>query len=333
MSRSRAELPRALILEGEPLARAALQEIFHRTGFLPVSVDDAASALRVLEQGPVDLCVVDVVLADFSGIRLIEEIRRRPGLRRVAVVGLSTRHEPQILLAAVGAGADDFVFKPASGEELVLRARLALERRRERSAFDVQGTLRRELTAVFCDVRGFTATARRLDPEWVVEVLNGLFERLVDDVERNGGEVDKLLGDGLLAFFGLSGGDPAERDLAAISAALAMIESAEDFSRESLVLDGRSLEVGVGVASGEVVVAAVGARRLRQVTAIGDAVNLASRLQGLAREGELLICERTFGRVGEQLVHAGGRPAEIKGIAGTPTIYPVIGIRPSGWLG
>lgn len=325
---------RALIVDDDPVARGALEEILRRSGFYVASVADARSGLAALEHSTFELCVVDIILPDASGLQLIEEVRRRPELRRTALFVITARLDPQLLVAAFSAGADEFAFKPFSGEELRVRARLCVQRRRESSALDVRGTSeRRDLTALFCDVRGFTAMAKALDPEWVVEVLNGLFDRLVDDLERHGGRVDKFLGDGILAFFGMTGVAGRTKERAAVEAALEMITSTEAYSRESLVLEGRVLEVGVGIATGEVVVAPVGSRALRQVTAIGDAVNLASRLQSLARESEVLVCERTFERISSEVVHSGGRQAEIKGISGTPWIFPIIGVRPEGWLG
>lgn len=323
-----AGLLRALVVDDDAVVRTAAEEILQRFGFLVTTAADHASGLRALDESPgFDLCLLDVVLPDGNGIALVEEIRRRPALLRTAVITMSGRREQQIVVAAFAAGADDFIHKPASGEELVVRSQLAVRRRRQSSALDAKVSERRELTALFCDVRGFTAMTGTLDPEWVVEVLNGLFDRLVADVEGQGGVVDKFLGDGLLAFFGLGTNLGEAKELGAIRAALSMVASTTAYGRESLVLEGRELGVGIGIASGEVVVAPVGSRSLRQVTAIGDAVNLASRLQAIAREGEILVCQRTFDRVSDVAVHAGGRVVDIKGVTGSPTIFPIVGVR------
>ena len=323
---------RVLIVDDDPLARHALGEIFQRNGMQAILVGDGASALaEILRQTP-DLCVVDVILPDISGIQLIGQIRRRPDFGRVAVLGITSRRDPQILLSAFTAGADDFVFKPVSGEELLIRATLAVARRRGSGAIEGVSSQRREMTALFCDVRGFTAIAATMDPEWVVEVLNALFEMLVTDVTRFGGYVDKFLGDGLLAFFGMREA-LMPREHCAIQAALAMIQSAATYGRDSLVLGGRKIGVGVGIATGQVVIAPVGSVNQRQITAIGDAVNLASRLQALATEGEILVCSDTYRRVAESVDIGSPREVEIKGVAGIPTIWPVKRLRPEGFVG
>ncbi|MFL5320219.1 MAG: response regulator [Myxococcaceae bacterium] len=322
---------RALIVDDDALARRALEDILARGGFFPVSVPDIRTALTQLDGGAPDLVIADLVLPDGSGIQLVEEIRRRPGLHRCAVIAISARREPAVVLAAFNAGADDFAAKPFAGEEFLARAQLAVRRRRELPVNSGRSE-RKDVAALFCDVRGFTAVAARLDPESVVELLNGLFERLVADVVLRGGVVDKFLGDGLLALFGMNDARN-DNELRAVGAALAMVESTQAYTRESLVLDGRPLNVGIGIASGEVVVAPVGARTFRQVTAIGDSVNLASRLQGVAAEGEVLICPRTFSRIGEKVECGAAREVTLKGIAGTPRIHPVLALRPEAFLG
>jgi adenylate cyclase len=319
---------RVLVVDDDPMARAALVDLFNVVGMSIHAVPDARSFFFELNRYTPDLCVIDTILPDATGLQIVEQLRTRPQLRRTALIGITGRRDPKILMSAFAAGVDDFLFKPVMGEELVLRARLAMQRRKEGSLLPLaSGSQRRDLTTLFCDVRGFTAFAATLDPEWVVEILNGIFERLVANVLAHGGQVDKFLGDGLLAFFGLVD-RPLKKEIEAINAALEMIESADAYSRESLVLGGRKLGVGIGIATGEVVLAAVGSTMQRQVTGIGDSVNLASRIQGMAGEGEVLICPRTYERTQDSVVTSGGRAVELKGVMGRPVLYPVIRVRP-----
>lgn len=322
---------RALIIEDDVLARRALEDILARGGYLPTSVATGAAGFGQLEAAPPDLLIVDVVLPDYNGIRVIEEIRRRPGHHRTAIIAISARRDLPMVLGAFNAGADDFMHKPLAGEELLVRAQLALKQRREGPVTFARSE-RRDVAALFADVRGFTAVAATMDPESVVELLNGLFERLVADITMRGGIVDKFLGDGLLAFFGMNDAR-ADNELRAVGAGLAMLESTQSYARESLVLDGRPLGVGVGIAAGDVVIAPVGARSFRQVTAIGDAVNLASRLQAIAAEGEVLICPRTHRRVEGKVVTGNAREVTLKGVSGTPVVHPVESLLLHAFLG
>lgn len=321
-----------LVADEDPMARAALQEIYASVGMSSLAVASGEAFFAELSARVPDLCRLDMFLPDLFGTAAIEQINSRPELARAAVIAMSSRQDPNVLVQALNAGADDFLFKPIAGEELIARSRIAIQRRRSTSPLGgTRGSRRRDVTTLFCDVRGFTAVAATLDPEWVVELLNALFERLVAHVDARGGEVDKYLGDGLLAFFGARNG-AEDKELHALEAALAMVSTAEDYSRESLVLGGRRLAVGAGIATGEVVIAPVGAFERKQVTAIGDSVNLASRLQAVAAEGEVLICERTFQRAQGAVLSPGPRRVELKGIAGEPLVYPVTGVRPEAWL-
>ncbi|MFZ5471051.1 MAG: adenylate/guanylate cyclase domain-containing protein [Myxococcota bacterium] len=325
--------PAVLLVDDDVLTRRVLSEMLAAAGLSVTAVSSTVAMEVVLQRQIPDLCLIDVVLGEENGLTVLSELRRRPELARTALIGISGLRKPDLLATAFAEGADDFLFKPLGTEELLARARAAIARRRLLAPLGgITHNERREVTTLFCDVRGFTSLAAAHDPEWVVEMLNGLFERLVAQIDRRGGEVDKYLGDGLLAFFGTRapGGD---KELQAVDAARAMIAATAEYSRESLLLDGRRLSVGVGIATGVVVIAPVGANAKRQVTALGDAVNLASRLQGLAGEGEVYVCERTFQRVSWAVVTDGAQHVELKGVAGTPTVYRVVDVNMKGLVG
>ena len=317
---------RALLGDADAPALAALDGIFRASGMTAWAISDAQAALVQACQLVPDLVVVDL---HPNGLALIGELRRRAELRRTAIVAITAMRETSQLHAAFAAGADDFLFKPFAGEELLARSQVTMQRRRNGGHSETVGSSRRDITALFCDVRGFTQAAARLDPEWVVEMLNGIFEKLVQQLGAWGGHLDKFLGDGLLALFGMTE-TVLPKELSAIRAGLSMVKAMEEYANETLLLEGRRLGVGVGIATGEVVIAPVGAQQLRQVTAIGDAVNLASRVQGIAGEGEVLICERTFARTSEWVVTGAAREVVLKGVAGSPVVHPVLGLK--GWL-
>jgi adenylate cyclase len=248
------------------------------------------------------------------------------------VVIVSGTSDRAALIQAFRMGADDVMFKPLDVSELLERCRVSIERRAAARASlppPASTLVRRDLAALFCDVRGFTHVAADLDPESMVQVLNGLFEALVGDVARHGGTVDKFVGDGMLALFGAHdrGG---QNELRAIQSGLDMTKSAEAYGKESLTLKA-PIAVGVGIASGPAVVGLVGARMRFEVTAIGEAVNLAARLQAMAHEGEVLIDSVTQERAAKSLDLGPPRTETIKGF-GERVIYPVTAIRAEGWF-
>ena len=149
----------------------------------------------------------------------------------------------------------------------------------------------RNVAVMFVDIRGFTAAARRRPPELVVRRLDDAFAVLVDIVDRNGGIVNKFLGDGFLAVFGAPFDDPnaAER---AVTAGREMLKAME---RDNAASDW-PLRIGIGIHLGEVVAGNIGSPRRKEYTVIGDTVNFAARLEQLNKEFEsqLLVSGSVF---------------------------------------
>ena len=141
---------------------------------------------------------------------------------------------------------------------------------------------RRVVTVLFADLVGFTSLSEHRDPEAVKRVVDGAFERLVVDVTSFGGKVDKIVGDAILALFGapVAHEDDAER---AVRAALRMQETLAAYCADA----GIEIRMRVGVNTGEVLVGAL--RAGGDYTAMGDVVNLASRLQTTAEPGDVIV--------------------------------------------
>jgi class 3 adenylate cyclase/tetratricopeptide (TPR) repeat protein len=167
----------------------------------------------------------------------------------------------------------------------------------------VQSEERRIVTVLFADVVGFTALAEHLDPEQVKRLIDGAFERLVDDVTSFGGRVDKLLGDGILALFGapVAHEDDAER---AVRAGLRMQETLARYVAEEGSDD--PLRMRIGINTGEVL---VGTLAGTDYTAMGDVVNTASRLQTEAPPGGVLVGEATHALTADVIEY--GPPTEL----------------------
>jgi len=147
-----------------------------------------------------------------------------------------------------------------------------------------------------------------MPPDEVVRILNRFFEDCVDAVEQNHGTVDKFMGDCVMALWGAPVAKPDDARNA-MAAALQMVERAR-----RTIINGVPLEMGVGINTGEVVLGAVGSRKRSDYTAIGSAVNLAARLCGIARAGEVLVTSDTLMVGGEGVSADSGEPVILKGI-------------------
>jgi class 3 adenylate cyclase len=187
---------------------------------------------------------------------------------------------------------------------------------------------RRVVTVLFCDVVNSTSLAERLDPEEWTELMNRVFAVLTAPVQRYDGTVGKLLGDGMLAFFGapVAHEDDPQR---AVLAALDMIEGVNGL-RDQIQRDfDFDLNIRVGINTGPVVVADVGGAAAMEHTAMGEAVNVAARMEQTAKPGWIQISEDTFNRVGSLFeVEALGKIG-VKGKTEPVSTYRVNGLNPN----
>ncbi len=176
-----------------------------------------------------------------------------------------------------------------------------------------RGGERREVTMLFSDIRGYTAFSETVTPEEVIEVLNRYFEVQAAIVERYGGDIDKFVGDELMAMFvGEDKEDRAVRCGVEIKEALAA-----SFGADS----GRELAVGIGIASGDVVLGAMGARERMDYTVLGSTVNLAARLCSKAGPWQVLVDRETSDLVDVGIELKDLPPVMLKGYADPVPVY------------
>jgi adenylate cyclase len=153
---------------------------------------------------------------------------------------------------------------------------------------------RRRITVLFCDIRGFSTMSEKLPPETVVRLLNDYFESMVEVVFRNNGTLDKFIGDGMMVIFGAPEDDPFQEEHALKTA----IEMQQELKRlaERWKPEGLNIRSGIGINSGPAVVGNIGSSRRMDYTAIGDTVNLASRLETATKDMSvgILVSEYTY---------------------------------------
>ena len=169
------------------------------------------------------------------------------------------------------------------------------------------GGERREITILFTDIRGFTAMSEKLDPESLVRLLHDFLNPMSNIIIDQGGTIDKYMGDAIMALFGAPLVQP-EHPRLACRAALEMVASLQALNLKWQAEGRPPLKVGVGINSGPVAVGNMGSDRLFDYTAIGDNVNLASRLEGLNKYygTNILISQSTAATPGGRLHPAGG---------------------------
>ncbi|QEG21452.1 adenylate/guanylate cyclase domain-containing protein [Mariniblastus fucicola] len=184
----------------------------------------------------------------------------------------------------------------------------------------------REITAMFVDVRNFTSISESRRPEEVVELLNIFFQNMVEIVEDSGGMVNKFLGDGFMALFGAVDDQMCEHHThadMAVRCAVRMAERLEEVNRGvSLPFD---FAIGVGIHTGEAVVGSIGSQQRLEYTAIGDTVNVASRIEGLTKrlEQTILFSAATKDRLTQEFSVCGPFEATVRGKQDGVVVYGI----------
>jgi len=274
-----------------------------------------------------ELILTDLMMPRMSGHDLLKAVRADSSLRTTPVVFLTARAGSEARIESLGAGADDYIAKPFDEHEILARiGNLIHLRARERELIELQkekmtrflpaqiadvifseqadGVLkshRAEITVVFIDLRGFTAFAETAEPEDVMAVLQEYQAEMGRLIADHHGVIERFSGDAIMIFFN----DPvplpnhAEQ---AVRLAVAMRGGVVQLKRK-WAQRGIDLGAGIGVATGYATLGLVGFEQRRDYAAIGAVTNLAARLCGEARHGQILISERVRHFV-KDLVHA-----------------------------
>ena len=273
---------------------------------------------KVKEHSDLNIILLDINMPVMDGLTFLSHLpEANPVLKAVVV---SAYGDMQNIRTAMNRGAFDFVFKPVDFEDLdrtiektivyVKQLQETLKAIQENNILKMyvdesvlnfmahkefeKSLLKNELmeaAVMFVDVCGFTAITEHVPPNTVVNLLNSLFDKIVKEIIAQGGHVDKFMGDAVMAVF--RGNFHIDR---AIDAALAI---RAQISGEEKITSGESLfkpEISIGINAGEMISGNIGSESLKRLdyTVIGDAVNLAQRLQSVARAGQILITEKVY---------------------------------------
>jgi adenylate cyclase len=186
------------------------------------------------------------------------------------------------------------------------------------------GGSRREITVLFTDIRNFTPFAEKLDPEHLIEVLNQYLKIGADAVLAQDGTLDKFNGDQIMGVFNAPN-DLPDHAYRAVCAALAMQKAVAAHSQHMPASE--RLSVGAGITCGTAIVGRIGTEQKMDYTAVGDVVNYCSRLQGLARGGQVLLSPTAYEHVKDRVFANALEPVQVKGRTTLEAVYEVIGLR------
>lgn len=304
--------------------------------------------IKVKEHPDIDIVLSDINMPVMDGLTLLSHLPEANPILKAVVV--SAYGDMQNIRTAMNRGAFDFVCKPVDFADLdltiektilhVKQLQETLKAIKENNILkmyvdenvlnfmthrEFESSIMKneqiEATVMFIDVCGFTAITEKVPANTVVELLNGLFDKVVKEIIAQGGHVDKFMGDAVMAVF--RGDYHLDR---AIDAALAVKEQLENMKELPAGDQFYKPAVSIGINSGEMVSGNIGSISLKRLdyTVIGDAVNLTQRLQSVAKAGQIIITEETYLKAKESFNCEKIGEVILKNKSKSVTIYQVL---------
>ena len=360
---------RILVVDDTPVNVKLLADLLTVKGYTVSTAANGTEALERIERERPDLVLLDVMMPGLSGYEVCRKVRDNPATAMLPVVMVTALDPVQERVKGIEAGADDFLTKPINQPEMLARVRsllrvkelwdrladlnATLERRVHEQVTQLErlGRLkrffspalaeailsgdaedplkshRRDITVAFLDLRGFTAFAETADPEEVMGVLRDYHAAMGRIILEHEGTLERFTGDGMMIFFN----DPvpvANAQERAVRMAVAMRDGVQRLM-EGWRKRGYDLAVGVGIAQGYATIGAIGFEGRWDYGAIGTVTNLAARLCGEAKAGQILVSRRLWGAV-EDLVEV--EPAgelTLKGFSKPVDAFNVLRVKPA----
>jgi adenylate cyclase len=327
---------RLLVADDNKVNRLLLQRSLQLQGHQVFLAENGRIAIEMLRREPFDLLLLDIAMPEMDGFQVLEVLTKDLRLRDLPVIVTSAVEGMDSVVRCIECGAEDYLPKPVNPVLLKARIGASLEKKRLRdqqkelvrrfatrevaedldaSGFSLGGR-RVQATVMFCDIRGFTTMSEQLPPEETIELLNTYYTLMFDAISGNGGVVNQMIGDGLMAIFGapLALADPGA---SAARAAQEMQEMVELFNREPDRAGKTAIQIGIGIASGSVIAGYTGTDQRATYTCVGDTVNVAARLEAHTKVAgcAILIDGATRATLGAGFLTEDIGPVTLKGKA------------------
>jgi class 3 adenylate cyclase len=322
MSASTSRPGTILVVDDNRVNSLLLSRGLEQQGHAVVFAEHGREALDLLRRQDFDLMLLDVLMPELDGYQVLAELKLDPHLRDIPVIMTSSLDELDSVVKCVEMGAEDYLTKPINPVLLNARITASLEKKRLRdqqreliskfatrevaddlltSGFSLGGK-HVDASALFCDIRSFTTIVEAQEPAKTIELLNDYYTLMMDAIGGEGGIVNQMVGDGLMAIFGA----PLPRDdhrQRAVVAARQMVELIRLFNEEQAAQDKLQIQIGIGVASGKVVAGYTGTVHRATYTCVGDTVNVAARLESHTKvvNRPILIDEHTRRGLGDAI--------------------------------
>ncbi|MBD1940280.1 response regulator [Microcoleus sp. FACHB-68] len=288
---------KVLIVDDEPVNRQVLLNNLSLYNYEITEATNGQEALDSLEQEPLpDLILLDVMMPRMTGYEVCQKIRDRFPAHELPIVMLTAKNQVQDIIEGFESGANDYLSKPIQKGEMLARikthlnlAKLTLAYGRfvphnflnflsRESIIEVQlgDQVLKEMTVMFSDIRDFTTLSEAMTPKENFNFINSYLSQVGPVIRQHRGFIDKYIGDAIMALFPESAKD-------ALQAALAMQKEVALYNQHRQQRGEVPISIGIGLHTGNLMLGTIGESQRMETTAIADAVNLASRLEGLTK--------------------------------------------------
>ena len=289
---------RILIVDDEPVNQQVLSNHLTYVNYHITQAFNGEEALKLLESGQkFDLVLLDIMMPKMSGYEVCQKIRRRFLPSELPVIMITAKNQVLDLVEGFSSGANDYLTKPVSKNELLARVKTHLNLYNINNAYgrfvpheflrnlgrdsivDVKlgDQIEGEMTIWFSDIRSFTALSEKMTPKENFDFLNQFLANMIPPIRENNGFIDKYIGDAVMALF-------PDNPLNAILAAIAVLRKIQEYNRLRAQNRQTPVNIGIGLHTGRLMIGTIGDQERMDGTVISDAVNLASRLEGLTKK-------------------------------------------------
>lgn len=285
-----------LVVDDELINVQVLTNYLSLQNYGIVQAFDGFEALEAIEDVEPDLVLLDVMMPKMSGYEVCRKIRENYPAHELPVVLLTAKNQISDLIAGFEVGANDYLTKPFDKNEILARVKTHLRLAKINVAYgrfvpheflrflnresivDVHlgDQVQRDMTILFSDIRDFTALSESMNPQENFNFLNAYLGRVSPIIHEHHGFIDKYIGDAIMALF-------PENVENALQAAIEMRQEVSRYNQQRQEENKRPINIGIGLHTGSLMLGTIGETRRMEGTVISDAVNLASRLEGLTK--------------------------------------------------
>jgi len=292
-----------LVVDDNRVNRLLLTRALEQNDHKVSNAENGKVAMEMLRSKSYDVILLDIDMPEMNGFEVLEAMLQDEELRYLPVIMTSASDELDRVVKCIEMGAEDYLVKPLNPVLLRARVNASLEKKRlrdeQRKLFRTFATpqvaeqLLRDgfslggkyVTAsiMFTDIRSFTTLSEKQEPAEIIELLNDYFALMFDAITANGGTVNQMQGDGLMAIFGAPANDEDHCEHA-VRAALEMIELLKAFNEQRTMQNKEEVRIGIGIATGKVIAGYTGTQHRATYTCVGDTVNLAARIENHTKD-------------------------------------------------